>query len=100
MKKALLIFALAACDKPLDSDIPIACASTPIIETTQNLCEEYRELTLIALGGLHKVDGITHAETSDFLEIDCAMQQEEIANTIETELDLSTAELCVIRPPS
>ena len=99
MKKALLLFALTACDKPLDTDISIPCASTQITKATQDLCEEYRELTIIALGELHKVDGLTHAETSDFLEINCAMSPAEIAHTIETKLDLSTAELCVIRPP-
>lgn len=100
MKKLLpLIFSLA-CNSPLNTDIPVECATSSITKAAENLCQTYRNLTIIALGQLHKVNGLTHAETYDALDLNCAEPPETISTQIRTNLDLSTAELCLIRPPS
>lgn len=100
MKKLLPLLFTLACNSPLDSDISVECASTPITEAAKNLCQTYRGLTIIALGQLHKVDGITHAETYNTLELNCTESPDTIVEKIKTQLDLRTAELCIIRPPS
>lgn len=101
MKKLLPIalIHLLNCQPPDSPNETILCAETPITKRTTELCQTYRHLTIIALGGIKEEEQEVTVETAHFLEIDCSMPPEKIQTEIQTNLNLSTAELCIIQPP-